>query len=182
MTQKRPLRHAATPLVLAGALLMLAACGGQPPRPAPRQPLRLRTYDRNMEAVTQFFIDWGYLGLFLSAFIAGSILPFSSEAVMIVPRDRELAPGIDVLERRIRGVQTAHRYVLMDYDIPAAKLEEAVAVAPGFESPTVSPLHDGEWVAVRVMVDSEATNRVMDRLYEIGARAILVTSILACRV
>ena len=37
-----------------------------------------------MEAVTQFFIDWGYLGLFLSAFIAGSILPFSSEAVMIV--------------------------------------------------------------------------------------------------
>ncbi len=106
----------------------------------------------------------------------------TSEAVMIVPRDRELAPGIDVLERRIRGVQTAHRYVLMDYDIPAAKLEEAVAVAPGFESPTVSPLHDGEWVAVRVMVDSEATNRVMDRLYEIGARAILVTSILACRV
>lgn len=105
-----------------------------------------------------------------------------SEAVMIVPRDRELAAGIDVLERRIRGVQTAHKYVLLDYDIAAAKLEDAVAVAPGFESPTVSPLHDGEWVAVRVMVERDAMNTVMDRLYSIGARAILVTSILACRV
>ncbi|MEG0807842.1 MAG: DedA family protein [Alistipes sp.] len=37
-----------------------------------------------MEALTQFLIDWGYWGLFLSAFIAGSILPFSSEAVMVV--------------------------------------------------------------------------------------------------
>ena len=37
-----------------------------------------------MEAVTQFLIDWGYWGLFLSAFIAGSVLPFSSEAVMVV--------------------------------------------------------------------------------------------------
>ena len=105
-----------------------------------------------------------------------------SEAVMIVPRDREVAAGIDVLERRIRGVQTAHDYVLLDYDIPADRLEDAVAVAPGFESPTVSPLHDGEWVAVRVMVARDAMNVVMDRLYEIGARAILVSSILACRV
>ena len=37
-----------------------------------------------MEAITEFLIDWGYWGLFLSAFIAGSILPFSSEAVMVV--------------------------------------------------------------------------------------------------
>ena len=105
-----------------------------------------------------------------------------SEAVMIVPRDRELAPGVDVLERRIRGVQTAHTYVLLDYDVPAARLDAAVAVAPGFESPTVSPLHDGEWVAVRVMVERDVMNTVMDKLYGIGARAILVTSILACRV
>ena len=37
-----------------------------------------------MEAITEFLIDWGYWGLFLSAFIAGSVLPFSSEAVMVV--------------------------------------------------------------------------------------------------
>lgn len=36
------------------------------------------------ESLTQFFIEWGYTGLFFSAFIAGSIVPFSSEVVMIV--------------------------------------------------------------------------------------------------
>jgi len=37
-----------------------------------------------IEAITQFFIDWGYIGLFISAFVAGSILPFSSEVVLTV--------------------------------------------------------------------------------------------------
>lgn len=37
-----------------------------------------------MEAFTQFLVEWGYWGLFLSALIAGSILPFSSEAVLVV--------------------------------------------------------------------------------------------------
>ena len=37
-----------------------------------------------MDAVVEFFIEWGYLGLFLSALIAGSILPFSSEVVLTV--------------------------------------------------------------------------------------------------
>ena len=37
-----------------------------------------------MDGVIQFFIDWGYIGLFLSALLAGSILPFSSEVVLTV--------------------------------------------------------------------------------------------------
>ena len=37
-----------------------------------------------IEAITQFFIDWGYIGLLISAFVAGSILPFSSEVVLTV--------------------------------------------------------------------------------------------------
>ena len=37
-----------------------------------------------IESITQFFIDWGYIGLFISAFVAGSILPFSSEVVLTV--------------------------------------------------------------------------------------------------
>ncbi len=45
-----------------------------------------------MEAITQFLIDWGYWGLFLSAFIAGSVLPFSSEAVMIILVRMGLSP------------------------------------------------------------------------------------------
>jgi ATP phosphoribosyltransferase len=69
----------------------------------------------------------------------------------------------------------------MDYDVPQALVEQAVAITPGLESPTVSPLHNGEWAAVRAMVPRAQTNRVMDALYDIGARAILVTSIHACR-
>lgn len=37
-----------------------------------------------MEAIAQFLIDWGYIGLFIAAVVAGSILPFSSEVVLTV--------------------------------------------------------------------------------------------------
>jgi ATP phosphoribosyltransferase len=91
------------------------------------------------------------------------------------------AAGLDVLTRRLQGVLTAHDYVLMDYDVPLELVEQAVAITPGLESPTVSPLHNREWAAVRAMVRRDQTNRVMDALYDVGARAILVTSIHACR-
>ncbi len=104
-----------------------------------------------------------------------------SEAVLIRRKGIEVPVGLETLTRRLQGVLTAHKYVLMDYDVPAALVQKAVAVTPGLESPTVSPLHDTEWVAVRAMVPKNQTNKVMDELYEIGARAILVTGIMACR-
>jgi ATP phosphoribosyltransferase len=104
-----------------------------------------------------------------------------SEAVLVRRADGPEPAGLDVLTRRIQGVLTAREYVLMDYDVPQALVEQAVAITPGLESPTVSPLHNGEWAAVRAMVPRAQTNRVMDALYDIGARAILVTSIHACR-
>ena len=85
------------------------------------------------------------------------------------------------LLRRLEGVLVARSYVLMDYDCPVSLLERACALAPGIESPTVSPLRDPEWVAVRVMVPQSDQNQVMDALYELGARAILVSSIHAAR-
>ena len=75
----------------------------------------------------------------------------------------------------------ARRYVMMDYDIRVEHLEQAVALTPGLESPTVSPLHDEGWVAVRSMVPSKEAQRIMDDLYDLGARAILTTGIHACR-
>ena len=48
--------------------------------------------DNRMDAIAQFFVEWGYVGLFLSAFIAGSILPFSSEAVMVILAGMGLDP------------------------------------------------------------------------------------------
>lgn len=91
-------------------------------------------------------------------------------------------PGITTLQRRLQGVLVARQYVLMDYDLPISLLEAASAITPGLESPTVSPLRDRDWVAVRVMVPRDDTNQVMDRLYELGARAILVSPIHAARI
>ncbi len=106
-----------------------------------------------------------------------------SEAILIrSPRVTENDERLTILGRRIQGVLTAQRYVLMDYDIPVSKVAAAVEVTPGFESPTISPLHDKQWVAVRVMVPREKVNQLMDRLYEVGARGIIVTALQASRI
>ncbi|WP_309064241.1 ATP phosphoribosyltransferase [Microbacterium sp.] len=102
-----------------------------------------------------------------------------SEAVLISrPGDVE---GTDTLLRRLRGVMVARQYVLIDYDLPAELVEQATAIAPGRESPTISPLHEAGWVAVRVMIPRRGMNQIMDSLYALGARAILVTAIHAAR-
>ena len=98
-----------------------------------------------------------------------------STAVLISSENEK--PGIATLLRRLQGVLVARQYVLMDYDIPADLLDDACLLAPGIESPTVSSLHDPDWVAVRVMIPRLNTNHVMDALYELGARAILISSI-----
>jgi ATP phosphoribosyltransferase len=103
-----------------------------------------------------------------------------SEAVLI--SSPTTASGVDTLLRRLQGVMVARQYVLVDYNLPVALLDAAVALTPGVESPTVSPLGEPDWVAVRVMIRREQTNHIMDALYELGARAILVTSIHAARI
>jgi ATP phosphoribosyltransferase len=103
-----------------------------------------------------------------------------SEAVLISKKPD--MPGIETLRRRLHGVWVAKQYVLMDYDLPRALLEQASVITPGLESPTVSPLRDPEWVAVRAMVLRDEANQVMDKLYDLGARAILVSAIHAARI
>jgi ATP phosphoribosyltransferase len=104
-----------------------------------------------------------------------------SEAVVITRSDVPDPDGFDVFRRRIDGVLVARSYLMMDYDIPERAVEQAVALTPGIESPTVSPLHRDGWVAVRSMVPRDGTQRLMDQLYDIGARGILLTDIHACR-
>ncbi len=105
-----------------------------------------------------------------------------SEAVVIRRAGGEPANGrVQQFLRRLQGVLVARRYVMMDYDIRAELVSKAVALTPGLESPTVSPLHDKGWVAVRSMVPVRDAQRVMDELYELGARAILTTGIHAAR-
>lgn len=111
--------------------------------------------------------------------IFGPILLESSAQLIAAPGKEELASP---LLRRLRGVIVAREYVIFDYDCPASLVEKACAITPGIESPTVSPLKDPEWVAVRALVRATDTNSIMDRLYELGARAILVSAIHAARI
>ena len=105
----------------------------------------------------------------------------TSEAVLITRAGVELSGAVRQLVRRLQGVLVARRYVMMDYDIRVERVDDACAITPGIESPTVSPLHREGWVAVRAMVPRADAQRIMDSLWEIGARAIFVTDILACR-
>jgi ATP phosphoribosyltransferase len=104
-----------------------------------------------------------------------------SEAVLVGREGSDEIPAAAQLRRRLRGVLVARQYVLVDYDCPNELLDRATAITPGLEGPTVSPLQTAGWSAVRAMVEQSETNRVMDELWELGARAILVTSIHACR-
>lgn len=105
----------------------------------------------------------------------------TSEAIVIARKGFDIPAELEVLIRRLQGVVTARRYVLLDYDIEKINIEAACAITPGLESPTISPLQKADWVAVRAMVLRKDTNRVMDELWSIGARGILVTDIHACR-
>jgi ATP phosphoribosyltransferase len=105
----------------------------------------------------------------------------TSEAILISRKDVAIAPELEVLIRRLQGVVTARQYVLMDYDIKKSDIDAACAITPGLESPTISPLQNPDWLAVRAMVLRSETNKVMDDLYLLGARGILVTDIHACR-
>jgi ATP phosphoribosyltransferase len=104
-----------------------------------------------------------------------------SEAVLVKRRGADRTPQVDQLVRRLNGVIIARQYVMIDYDVRTEHLEAAAKLTPGIESPTISPLQDPAWVAVRAMVRRKETNRVMDQLWELGAKGILVTDILACR-
>lgn len=110
--------------------------------------------------------------------IFGPVILDSTAVLIASPEPK---PSTGTLIRRLQGVLVARQYVLVDYDLPVRLLEQATAVAGGIESPTISPLRDPEWVAVRVMIPRGDANDVMDRLYELGARAILVTAIHAAR-
>ena len=103
-----------------------------------------------------------------------------SEAVLVT-RGGEVPSGFEIFKRRIEGVLVARSYVMMDYDIEEARVGDAVALTPGIEGPTIAPLHREGWVAVRAMVPRAGSQRLMDELYDIGARGILLTDIHACR-
>ena len=104
-----------------------------------------------------------------------------SEAVLIEREGADRSPAAETLIRRIGSVVIARQYVLVDYDVKKSELEAACLLTPGLESPTISPLQKADWVAVRAMVPRAKVHEVMDELWNLGARGILVTDIHSCR-
>jgi ATP phosphoribosyltransferase len=104
-----------------------------------------------------------------------------STAILIGGPDRPADGALAQFQRRLQGVLVARRYVMLAYDVRADLLDAASALTPGIESPTISPLHREGWLAVQAMVRRSEVHRIMDELYDVGARAILVTDIHACR-
>jgi ATP phosphoribosyltransferase len=104
--------------------------------------------------------------------------PIMRSSAVLIGRGQN---GAAQLIRRLQGVLVARKYVMLAYDVRADLLDEATGLTPGIESPTVSPLQREGWVAVQAMVRRREVHKIMDALYELGARAILVTDIANCR-
>jgi ATP phosphoribosyltransferase len=111
--------------------------------------------------------------------IFGPVILQSSANLIVAPNSK--ADHMQLL-RRMQGVLVAREYVIFDYDCPAELVAQASAITPGIESPTISPMRDTDWVAVRSLVKADEINAKMDELYELGARAILVSAIHAARI
>jgi ATP phosphoribosyltransferase len=108
-----------------------------------------------------------------------------SEAVLIERADQDSHDGTkaarDQLVARIQGVVFGQQYLMLDYDCPRSVLDKATKITPGLESPTIAPLADPDWVAIRALVPRRGVNEVMDELAAIGAKAILASDIRFCR-
>ncbi len=104
-----------------------------------------------------------------------------SEAILIERADPEPDPARDQLAARVQGVVFGQQYLMLDYDCPRSVLGKATAVTPGLESPTIAPLADPDWVAVRALVPRRDVNAIMDEIAAIGAKAILASDIRFCR-
>ena len=105
----------------------------------------------------------------------------ASEAVLLTRAGGEVSAAANQLSSRLQGVVFAQQYLMLDYDCPVHLLARATAITPGLESPTVAPMADEAWRAVRAMVRRDEVNPVMDALSELGAKAILASDIRSCR-
>jgi ATP phosphoribosyltransferase len=113
--------------------------------------------------------------------VIGSPL-FESCAVLFPHPGKELSPEVLVLQSRLKGKMVARSYMMVEYDVPQAKLGEACKLTPGIESPTVAPLQEKGWFSVKAVVKKEVVNSIMDQLLSLGCKGILLTTIESARI
>ena len=104
-----------------------------------------------------------------------------SEGVLVSRLGVDLDKAARQFVARVQGVVFGQQYVMIDYDCPRDLLARASELTPGLESPTVAPMADPDWVAVRAMVPRRDHQNLMDELADLGAKAILATDIRSCR-
>ncbi|MCL2260318.1 MAG: ATP phosphoribosyltransferase [Fibromonadales bacterium] len=107
---------------------------------------------------------------------------FLSNAALFVHPNRQDCTEVCNLMRRLEGKLLAMSYKMVEYDVPTTLLEQACAITPGIESPTVAPLQNKNWYSVKAMVKSEDVNHVMDKLQDLGCKGILLFNIESARV
>jgi ATP phosphoribosyltransferase len=100
-----------------------------------------------------------------------------STAVLIKSKKSSNIKLVELIAARIRGVITAQKYILCQYNVPRSKLALAREITPGKRAPTITALDEPDWVAVSSMVRKDAIATVMDDLTVAGATDILVLDI-----
>lgn len=110
--------------------------------------------------------------------------PIMQSEAVLVAHDQECAelPAIKTILGRVKGILVARSYAMIEYDIERKHLEAVCWITPGIESPTISPLSNPDWVAVKAMILRKQSNHIMDKLHQTGARGIIVTDIRSCRI
>lgn len=109
--------------------------------------------------------------------------PLAVSEAILISKDPNVAKNPEVITfiERLKGIITARKYMMIEYDIPTALCDEACRVTPGIESPTISPLNKEGWLAIKAMVLADELNQIMDQLKKIGAKGIIATKLSSCR-
>ncbi len=79
---------------------------------------------------------------------------------------------IESLALLLRGALNARGLVGLKMNVPADGLAAILKMLPAEKSPTVSPLADGSWSAVEIVVDERVERELVPRLHKAGATGI----------
>ena len=107
---------------------------------------------------------------------------YTSQAAIVAHPDKVDIAEINTLKKRIEGHLVAQQHLMVEYDAPKTILDDACALTPGIESPTISTLKDPEWFAVKAMIKKSEAARIMDGLSALGCKGIVTAAIQSARI
>ena len=83
---------------------------------------------------------------------------------------------------RIGGVCKAKNYCMIEYNILRKDLVLGEKITPGSTSPTLMPLENKNWIAVKSLIAKDNSVELMEKLEKIGAKDILIYDLQNCRI